>query len=402
MFETRDCPSVTGWSASRTLVPDSAPWVTTSTLGTPRLPLAGFAGFGAFAGLATGAVERPFVGRGATRRPNRTGRLTGTVVITNSHSTARKPSRMIVSVSSDISRPRRRRRSPVALVEDDGGVAQDDAVAVLEAGRAHPLAVDHDAVGRARVDEQDVAALTADLRVVAGDAWVVEAYVAVGAPSDAGHRGAQLDRCTAEVEPGATAAGRPRRGRRRRGLRLGAGHGGAAHPEAPGLELLVELEVDRDPSEERVPLLLRVLAHHRRQLGPERVGVGAEPLVVVRPERDRDRVGHHRAPARDDRRAVGALLLRRAGDLDGLDLGPQGAGERAAHHLLDAPLEPLQDAHATSSGSRGGCLLAAHGSGPVPLGRRGPAGSAAARLRQRIRARRPASFPRSPRAMPAT
>src|ERR1700759_4457320 len=101
---------VTGPSARVTEVPDSAPWVTTSLVGTPRLFFGCLAGR---AGRGTATVCRAWGVRG----PVRSDRITETVVNTNSHSTARKPSRMTVMVSSDTAGLFGR------LAEDELGVA---------------------------------------------------------------------------------------------------------------------------------------------------------------------------------------------------------------------------------------------------------------------------------------
>src|ERR1700755_2138624 len=123
MVESCARPRVTGDSPSRTVVPDSAPCVTTSVLGTPRLPFGAFGARSLRAGAGGGVAGRRPALRWGARRPNRSDRITDTAVSTNSQSTARKPSLMIVSVSSDIWLIR---RSPGACVEDQRRAAQTD------------------------------------------------------------------------------------------------------------------------------------------------------------------------------------------------------------------------------------------------------------------------------------
>ena len=173
------------------------------------------------------------------------------------------------------------------------------------------------------------------------------AYV-VGAdlhPGDAGSLPGAGSRCV---------VGSPRRPRPRRRCAPGSGRSAGSSSRT---------EVDGDRADERVALLLGVLADHRGELVAQRVAVDVEALVVVLAEGDGEGVGDHRAAAGDDRGPVVALALEGAGDLDRLHLGLEGPGEGAVDHLLDASLEALQDAHVTSC--RGRRPVRACGAGPA-------------------------------------
>src|SRR4029450_2062432 len=98
---------VIGASLSGTEVPLSEPRVTMSLAGVPRFGLAGFAGRGPRLVGVGRLVWAVF--RGAGRRPGRAPKMSERIPEiagrTDSHSTARKPSRMTVRVSSDIRVP---------------------------------------------------------------------------------------------------------------------------------------------------------------------------------------------------------------------------------------------------------------------------------------------------------
>src|SRR5260370_28949039 len=78
--------------------------------------------------------------------------------------------------------------------EDEGRAAQGDTRAIGQGHAPDRLAVDERAVGGAEVDEDDLPVLDAQLGVVAGDAWVDQAPVTVGAPAQNGQRRRQLVR----------------------------------------------------------------------------------------------------------------------------------------------------------------------------------------------------------------
>src|SRR5689334_10843840 len=124
--------------------------------------------------------------RWVTRVPNRSLRMTCTATITNSHSTARKPSRMTVRVSSDIAPA-----SPFGLPIDNGGAAHDDPRAVAERSAGGVLPVHHDAVGGPEILDRRGRS-GPDLTVPAGYAGVVDPHVGFGAA-------AQHQRCAGDL-----------------------------------------------------------------------------------------------------------------------------------------------------------------------------------------------------------
>ncbi|EGJ75983.1 hypothetical protein STTU_3195 [Streptomyces sp. Tu6071] len=135
-------------------------------------------------------------------------------------------------------------------------------------------------------------------------------------------------------------------------LRLGARAGGeraAADAVEAGVEVLGTFQVDLDGTHERVPLLLRVVAHHARQLVAELPGVRAEALEVGGAQLDDEVVGHDGPVTVPDRRVVVALALERSGDLDGLHLGLEDLREGAVDQTFEALLEPFHDSHEGTS-----------------------------------------------------
>ena len=131
----------------------------------------------------------------------------------------------------------------------------------------------------------------------------------------------------------------------------------AAHPEDAGLELVVLAEVDLHRTEQRVALLGGVVAHEGGELGLERLLEDRQAPVVVLGELDVEDVGDDGAVAVDDGGPVADLPLEGRGDLDGLHLGLERAGERAVHEAVEGVLEPFQQSH-ESSASQGSVIRA--------------------------------------------
>src|SRR5690349_6858807 len=158
--------------------------------------------------------------RWVTRVPKRSLRMTCTATITNSHSTARKPSRMTVRVSSDIAPA-----SPFGLPVNDGGAAHDDPRAVAERSAGGVLPVHHDAVGGAEILDRR-GRTGPDLAVPAGDAGVVDPHVGLGAAAQHECRAGDLVAGAVDLDPVA-GAGPGLWGSGRSGARSGAlGAGG--------------------------------------------------------------------------------------------------------------------------------------------------------------------------------
>src|SRR4051812_5059965 len=173
-------PSVMVWPCSATVVPVRVPSDTTSLVGALRRWRPPAAGCWRCCGGACrwACWPRPASRREprwVTRVPNRSLRMTCTATITNSHSTARKPSRMTVRVSSDIAPA-----SPFGLPVNDGGTAHDDPRAVAERSAGGVLPVHHDAVGGPEILDRRGRS-GPDLTVPARDAGVVDPHVGFGA-----------------------------------------------------------------------------------------------------------------------------------------------------------------------------------------------------------------------------
>src|SRR3954469_136077 len=112
--------------------------------------------------------------------------MPGTPKNTNSHSTARKPSRMTVRVSSDIAPA-----SPFGLPVNDGGAAHDDPRAVAERSAGCVLPVHHDAVGGPEILDRRGRS-GPDLTVPARYAGVVDPHVGFSAAAQHQRRAGDL------------------------------------------------------------------------------------------------------------------------------------------------------------------------------------------------------------------
>src|SRR5436190_1649995 len=159
--------------------------------------------------------------------------MTCTATITNSHSTARKPSRMTVRVSSDIAPA-----SPFGLPVNDGGAAHDDPRAVAERSAGCVLPVHHDAVGGPEILDRRGRS-GPDLTVPARYAGVVDPHVGFSAAAQHQRRAGDLMACAIDLDPMPHTATRRRAGRgpgthgchartaagRRRGRHGGSGRG---------------------------------------------------------------------------------------------------------------------------------------------------------------------------------
>ena len=135
------------------------------------------------------------------------------------------------------------------------------------------------------------------------------------------------------------------RGSRRGGLRLGAARGGRAHPEDPGLEVVVRGEVHRDRAAGLVALRLGVLLRGGHELVREHLGVGVEALVVARRELDGEQVGHDGAAVAEHRGPVVHRPAHRRRDLDGLHLRLERPRECAVDGSLEASLDTVEQSH---------------------------------------------------------
>src|SRR3954462_5090065 len=222
------------------------------------------------------------------------------------------------------------------LVDEDGGTHLHPVARRELASRSGHL-VDAHAVRGAGVDEDDRLTLQPQLGVAAGDARVVEPKVGVDAATDdrdgvgeeedllltAGLGGVGC--CLAarrqnQARPSGQRAGRAGTGG---GAAAGAGAGvgddalldqvaggdAAADPEDAGVELGDLFQPHLHGPDEGVPLLVGVLADHRRELFAEGAFVRREAGVVGAAELHDVVVGDEDATLRDDGLAVVGLTL---------------------------------------------------------------------------------------------
>ena len=209
------------------------------------------------------------------------------------------------------------------------------------------LAVDHDAVGRAEVDDIDleggVAAGDPNLGMTAGDTWVVDPQVGVAAAAD--DQAGRLQRVPGAVDL-QHQRGPPDRGVAGRAVALGdAGHRLGAHGEAAGREAAVQREVDLDRAVEDVAHLPGVLAQLGAHLGVERLGVRRELVVVGLGEVHGELVGHQPLVPGHQLGLGVQLAHQPRGDLHRLHIALERPGEDGADRPLDLLLESLENAH---------------------------------------------------------
>src|SRR6185312_13182725 len=100
---------------------------------------------------------------------------------------------------------------------------------------------------------------------------------------------------------------------------------------------------------ERVALLLGVVPGQVGKLDAEALGVHVEALVVGLGQLDDEIVRHQRASLGHDGGPVVHLTLDRAGHLDRLQLGPEGAREGTLYHAFKTTLEALQNSQRATS-----------------------------------------------------
>src|SRR6266576_1666806 len=109
------------------------------------------------------------------------------------------------------------------------------------------------------------------------------------------------------------------------------------------------LEPHPHGAHERVALLLGVVPGQVGQLDAEAFCVHIETLVVGLGQLDDEVVRHQRAPLGHDGGPVVHLALDRAGHLDRLQLGPEGAREGTLYHAFKTTLEALQNSQRATS-----------------------------------------------------
>src|SRR5436309_6056278 len=204
--------------------------------------------------------------------------------------------------------------------------------------------------------------------MVPGHARIHQPQVTVRAPAEQRHRGLQLvgvlvAACRAAGSPGAgdqqprvageAAPGRPGQVAGRH-PDLAALDGGAPDDAGPDPERTRghvghPLEPHPHRAHERVALLLGVVPGQVGKLDAEALGVHVEALVVGLGQLDDEIVRHQRAPLGHDGRPVVHLALDRAGHLDRLQLGPEGAREGTLYHAFKTTLEALQNSQRATS-----------------------------------------------------
>ena len=147
-------------------------------------------------------------------------------------------------------------------------------------------------------------------------------------------------------------AGDRRRGGGDRDVLAGRGPGRVgdlrADLEDAGGQVVVALEPDGHLVEDLVALVVDVLGDHVGELAGQLVGPLAEVLEVGAAEADDVDVGRQDAALAEDRALLVGLALEGLGDLGGVHLALEDAGERQADHALEASLEALQHTHSRS------------------------------------------------------
>jgi hypothetical protein len=119
--------------------------------------------------------------------------------------------------------------------------------------------------------------------------------------------------------------------------------------EDAGGQVGVQLEPDGDLVEDLVALVVDVLGHHVGELAGQLVRPLPEVLEVGAAEGHHVDVGHEHAALAHDRLLLVGLALERLGDLGGVHLALEDAGEGEPDHAFEAPLEALQHTHSRSS-----------------------------------------------------
>src|SRR5215469_2069735 len=120
-------------------------------------------------------------------------------------------------------------------------------------------------------------------------------------------------------------------------------------PEQAGAQVGNPFEPHPHRADERVALLLGVLASERCQLYAYALGVDVKPVKVAGRDLDHEVVRHQGAALRDDRGPVVHLALDGARDLNRLQLRFEGTCESPFDHALEPALETLQNSHRSAS-----------------------------------------------------
>src|SRR5712691_525886 len=109
------------------------------------------------------------------------------------------------------------------------------------------------------------------------------------------------------------------------------------------------LEPHPHRAHERIALFPGVIPGQVGELDPQAFGVHVEALVIAVGQLDDEIVRHQRAPLGHDGGPVVHLALNRAGHLDRLQLGPEGAREGTLYHAFKTTLEALQNSQRATS-----------------------------------------------------
>src|SRR6478736_1185533 len=204
--------------------------------------------------------------------------------------------------------------------------------------------------------------------MVSGHTRIYQPQVTVRAPAEQRHRGLQLVRvlvaaCRAAGSPGAGDQQPRMAGEAAPG---GPGQVAGRHPDLAALDGGAPDDAGPDPerarghvghplephphrAHERVALLLGVVPGQVGKLDAEALGVHVEALVVGLGQLDDEIVRDQRASLGHDGGPVVHLTLDRAGHLDRLQLGPEGAREGTLDHAFKTTLEALQNSQRATS-----------------------------------------------------
>src|SRR5262245_52511220 len=325
-----------GWPSRGMICPAFGPSVTVRVRGVPR---------GCFFGLGCLASFGCFTGRGvSTRVPKMSDRITDTADRTKSHRTAKNPSLISVSVSSDT-------RSPRSLVQcagvsdNHGCVPDDDRRAIVEQRLLDSAAVHAGAVGRTKVDGAHRNLATAhvnpDLNMSAGYARIVDPKIGLGPSSDDDTGRLQRMLLPVDLED-------DRRRSRGRALTCDGrdlGVGATAYPEASGRQALGTSEGDVQGTRECVTLLRHMLADQSGELGGQRVAVRSQPIEVGLRQLDVETVRSEESISGQNLYGIVDLTLQGGCDLYWLHGTTEGTGERPGDYVLEPLLEAVEYAH---------------------------------------------------------